>query len=69
VDFQPQPGNQTQFEANADRAREHAAQILAATLADQAERDRRAEVGAHDPRPIRTFLDRIRAAIGAIRGG
>ena len=69
MDLQPQPGNQTQFESNADRAREHAAQILATSLADQAERERHAEAGADDRGTVMAFVDRIRAALGAIRGG
>jgi hypothetical protein len=68
MDLQPQPGNQTQFEANADRAREHAAQILATTLADQGDRERRAEAGADGPGPLMAFFDRIRSALRAIRG-
>jgi hypothetical protein len=68
VDFQPQPGNQTQFEANADRAREHAAYLVAATLADQAESDRRAEGRTDGPGPLMAFFDRIRSALRAIRG-
>ncbi len=68
MDFQPQPGNQTQFEANADRAREHAAQILATNLADQAERERRAEAGTDRPGPLMAFIDRIRSVLRSIRG-
>jgi hypothetical protein len=67
VDLQPQPGNQTQFESNADRSREHAAHLVATTLADQAERERRADAGVDDRGPVMAFVDRIRAALGAIR--
>ena len=68
MDLQPQPGNQTQFEANADRAREHAAYLVAATLADQAESDRRAAGRSGRPGPLTALMERIRSALRAIRG-
>jgi hypothetical protein len=65
----PTPGDRSQFEANADRARERAAEILATNLAEQAEQERRVEAGTDDRGPIAAFVDRIRAVRGAIRGG
>lgn len=69
VESFPTPGDRAQFEANADRAREHAAEVLATSLADQAERDRRAEAGSNDRGSVMGFVDRIRAALGGIRRG
>lgn len=68
MDFQPQPGNQTQFETAADRAREQARMLAAEGIADQAERDRRAEAGSDRPGPLMAFIDRIRSALRSIRG-
>ena len=68
MDLQPQPGNQTQFESNADRAREHARSLAAEGIADQAQRDRRAESGTDGPGPLMAFVDRIRSALREIRG-
>jgi hypothetical protein len=68
VDLQPQPGNQTQFESNADRAREHARVLAAEGIADQVERDRRADDGTDRPGPLMGFVDRIRSVLRSIRG-
>ena len=62
------PGNESQFEANADRAREKVDEFT--NLGEQAERERRSV--ARDARrrngPVTAFVDRIRAALGSIRG-
>ena len=68
VDFQPQPANRTQFEAAADRAREQARLLAAEGIADQAERDRRADAGTDRPGPLMGFIDRIRSVLRSIRG-
>ena len=68
MDFQPQTGNRTQFEANADRALEQARRLAAEGIADQAERDRRAASGSDRPGPLMALVERIRSALHAIRG-
>lgn len=68
MDINP-PQNRTEFEAAADRAREQARSLAAEGMADQAAADRRAEAGGIDrPGPITALVDRIRAALGSIRG-
>lgn len=55
-----------EFEANADRARESVDTLLAASLAEQAERERRAEASATRRGPINAFVDRIRSALNGL---
>jgi hypothetical protein len=57
-----------EFEANADRARESADTLLATSLAEQAERERRAEASATQRGPILAFVDRVRSVLGARLG-
>ena len=52
-----------EFEANADRARESVDTLLAASLAEQAERERRTEASATRPGPVIEFVDRVRSAL------
>ena len=63
------PGTESQFEANADRARDKLEEFT--SLADQAERERRSRATRGRRRRrglLSTFLDRIRSAVRAIRG-
>lgn len=63
------PQNRNEFEAAADRAREKARSLAAEGMAEQAATDRRAEAGGGgQPGPLTALLDRIRTALGAIRG-
>jgi hypothetical protein len=68
MEFLPPPGGQTAFEANADRAREHADRILAASMAEEAADERRSRTGADGPGRVRAFFDRIRSLLHTIRG-
>ena len=60
------PGSPSQFEVNSDRAREKTEEFT--SLAQQTERERRAEAGATRRRPIIAFVDRVRSALSAVLG-
>jgi hypothetical protein len=55
------PGGQGQFEVNSDRAREKVEEFT--SLAEQAERERRAEASATHSGPVPVFVDRLRSAL------
>jgi hypothetical protein len=58
------PGSQGQFEVNSDRAREKTEEFT--SLAEQADRERRAEAGATRRGPVMAFVDRVRSALSAL---
>jgi len=60
------PGNQGQFEVNADRAREKTEEFT--SLAEQAARERRAEANATHRGPVMALVDRVRLALNAALG-
>jgi hypothetical protein len=62
------PQNRNEFDAAADRAREQARSLAAEGIADQAERDRRAESGSMDRGRVMGFVDRIRSGLSTILG-
>ena len=59
------PGSPSQFEVNADRAREKTDEFT--SLAEQAARERRVEANAAHHGTVMAFVDRVRAALGSIR--
>jgi hypothetical protein len=60
------PGSPSQFEANSDRAREKTEEFT--SLAEQAERERRAEASATRRGPVTAVVDRVRSALSALLG-
>lgn len=62
--------DRTQFEANADRARESQNELVAESLAAEAASERLSEIDAGSPRgPLSAFVDQIRSRLGSIRRG